>query len=264
MKPTKEDVARQFDRMSHAYAQSGVHASGDDLATVVAFIEPQPYMRVLDVATGAGHTAAAIAPHVDEVVAVDIAPAMLARTRELAERRGLRNVQTALMDVETLAFDDASFDVVTCRIAPHHFLDLGRALAQIARVLRPNGAFVVEDSVVPEDPLLDRFLNDVEVIRDGTHVRSLTAREWTSELGRAGLTPVRTTMCPKAHDIADWIARAGLDAIGASRVYAAFEAAPAGAVAAFAIEFEGGRAVRFTDQKIVIRAERGAQTTALQ
>src|SRR5207302_10875161 len=79
MKPTKSDVARQFDRMSHAYARSSDHAHGDDLAVLLDYPRPQPEMRVLDVATGAGHTAAAVAPHVAEVVAIDIAPAMLER-----------------------------------------------------------------------------------------------------------------------------------------------------------------------------------------
>src|SRR5207253_5895829 len=178
MKPTKSDVAHQFDRMSHAYARSSDHAHGDDLAVLLDYLRPQSEMRVLDLATGAGHTAAAVAPHVAEVVAIDIAPAMLERTRELAAARGLRNVITAMMDVEALEFEDASFDAVTCRIAPHHFLDIDRALAEVARVLRDGAAFVVEDSVVPDDRELDAFLNGVEAIRDPTHVRSLTSAGW--------------------------------------------------------------------------------------
>jgi ubiquinone/menaquinone biosynthesis C-methylase UbiE len=256
MKPTKAEVSHQFDRMSHAYASSSVHAAGDDLAVLLDYVRPQPEMRVLDVATGAGHTAAAVAPSVAEVVAIDIAPAMLERTRELAAKRGLLNLRTALMDVEALGYPDESFDVVTCRIAPHHFLDIDRAIGEIARVLREGGAFVVEDSVVPEDAALDRFFNDIEKIRDATHVRSLTVPEWTSKLQNAGLTPIASTNCPKAHDIPDWIARAGLDEAGTARVYAALAAASDDAIRRFAIEFEGGRAVRYTDDKIVIRAEK--------
>jgi ubiquinone/menaquinone biosynthesis C-methylase UbiE len=256
MKPTKQDVARQFDRMSHAYAQSSGHARGDDLAVVVEFLAPQPAMRVLDVATGAGHTAAAIAPKVAEVVAIDIAPAMLARTQELAVARGLHNLKTALMDVEALQFPEACFDAVTCRIAPHHFLDIDRAIAEIARVLRTGGAFVVEDSVVPDDPALDAFLNDVEAIRDPTHVRSLTAGEWESKLKASGFLLARSTTHVKIHDVAEWIERAGMADGGAARVYAAFDAAPDEAVRRFAIEFSHGRAARFADEKIIIRAEK--------
>jgi len=258
MKPTKDDVSRQFDRMSHAYASSSVHAAGDDLAVLVEYVRPQPGMRVLDVATGAGHTAAAIAPRVAHVVALDIAPAMLARTQELAAARGLLNVTTALMDVESMDFPDASFDVVTSRIAPHHFLDIDRAIHEVARVLRDGGAFVVEDSVVPDEPALDRFFNDVEKIRDATHVRSLTVTEWDSKLRSAGLTPVMSVNCPKSHDVADWIARAGLDAQGAAKVYEALARASGDAVRRFAIKFEAGRAVAYTDDKVIIRAEKRA------
>jgi ubiquinone/menaquinone biosynthesis C-methylase UbiE len=256
VKPTKDDVARQFDRMSHAYASSAGHSGGDDLEILVAFVAPTKDMRILDVATGSGNTAAALAPFAASVVAIDIAPGMLERTRELAERKGLGNVTTALMDVEALEFADATFDAVTSRIAPHHFIDIGRATREIARVLKPGGAYVVEDSVVPEDPALDAFMNGVEKLRDPTHVRSLTASEWTALLASAGLTQTKSASCPKEHGFAEWIARAGMDEDGARRVYDAFASAPPAAVEAFAIVFDGGRAAKFTDEKIVIRAEK--------
>jgi ubiquinone/menaquinone biosynthesis C-methylase UbiE len=258
MKPTKADVARQFDRMSHAYAASSAHATGEDLAIVLEYLQPRATMRVLDVATGAGHTAAAIAPFVAHVVAIDIAPAMLARTQELAARRGLSNVTTVLADVEELAFEDETFDAVTCRIAPHHFLDIDRALCEIARVLQRRGAFVVEDSVVPDDPALAAFLNAVEKIRDATHVRSLTAPEWFEKLQRAGLKPALSTTCAKSHDIAEWLERAGVDETIGERVYDAFARATPAAVQCFTIDVEAGRAARFTDEKIIIRAEKPA------
>ncbi len=238
--------------MSHAYARSSVHAGGDDLAALVSYVDARPSMRALDVATGSGNTAAAIAPFVAHVVAADIAPSMLERVRELAAARGLTNVTAAFADVEALPFVDASFDVVTCRIAPHHFIDIDRALHEVARVLVPGGAFVVEDSVVPESPSLDRFMNDVEALRDPTHVRSLTEREWIDKLHAAGLIVERTSIWRKAHDIAEWIERA--DTAQPDRVYAAFAAAPAEAVERFCIEFEGGRAVRYTDEKLLVRA----------
>lgn len=256
MKPTKADVARQFDRMSQAYLESPGHARGDDLVTVLRFLEPTPAMSVLDVATGAGHTAVAVAPRVREVVAIDIAPAMLRRTQELAEARGVTNVSTELMDVEAMRFPDACFDAATCRIAPHHFIDIDQALREIARVLRPGGPFVVEDSAVPEDSDLDQFLNDLERIRDATHVRSLTAQQWNLKLVSAGMFPKRVSKYRKAHDVAQWIARSGLDSVGAGRVYEAFDRASDAAIECFAIVFTGGRAVSFTDDKIIIRAEK--------
>ena len=135
-------------------------------------------------------------------------------------------------------------------------MDIDAAIAQIARVLRPGGAFVVEDSVVPDDPALDRFLNDAEKIRDATHVRSLTAQEWRAKLAAAGLEPAEWTTCPKEHDIADWIARSGLDDAGSARVYEAFSLASADARRQFSIVVEGDRATSFTDEKVIVRAEK--------
>lgn len=242
--------------MSRAYAASAGHAGGDDLDILIEFVAPTNDMRVLDVATGSGNTAGALAPFVASVIAIDIAPAMLERTRELAARRGITNLTTALMDVEQLEFDDAAFDVVTSRIAPHHFIDIARATREIARVLKPGGAYVVEDSVVPDDPLLDAFMNNVEKLRDPTHVRSLTAPEWKALLASAGLTQTRCALCPKEHAFADWIARAGMDPASARRVYDEFAAASPAAVAAFKILYANGTTSIFTDEKIVIRAEK--------
>jgi ubiquinone/menaquinone biosynthesis C-methylase UbiE len=257
MKPTKDAVAGQFDRMSHAYARSAGHAHGEDLAMVVDFVQPRPDMRVLDVATGAGHTAAAVAPHVREVVALDIAPGMLDRTRELAVARGLGNVQTALEDVESLAFPDASFDAVTCRIAPHHFIDIDAAIAQIARVLKPGGVFVVEDSIVPDDQQLDAYINDLERVRDPTHVRSLTIAQWKAKLQAAGLHVERSTIHRKLHETADWIERAGLSEDGVARVYQALRDAPPKAIEHLAIAYgEDGRAIEFSDEKVILRARK--------
>jgi len=257
VRPTKDDVARQFDRMSHAYAQSPGHSHGADLDIVLDFLRPTPEMRVLDLATGPGNTAAAVAPHVREVVATDIAPGMLARAAELAISRGLTNMRTATMDAEALPVRDGEFDAATCRVAPHHFLDIDKALREIARAVRPGGVFVVEDSVAPDDPELDRYLNDLERLRDRTHVRSLNRAEWESKLSAAGFVVVRSTIYRKMHDVDDWIATSGADPQTDRDVRAMLASATPDAVESFAIAFDdAGRALRFTDAKIIFRAER--------
>lgn len=256
MKPTKEAVARQFGRTSHAYASSATHAAGADLGMLVEMLDLRPDMAALDVATGAGHTALAVAPHVRSVIAIDLAPEMLARTRELAASRGLSNLRTAVMDVEALAFPDESFDMVTCRIAPHHFLEVELAVREIARVLRPGGQFGLEDSCSPPDPVLDRFINEVERLRDPTHVRLYTEAEWRAMLEAAGLRVRSVRPHRKTHAVDEWIERSGIDRAATERVYAAFAAAPPVARRHFDIRFADGRAVRFTDDKLILRADR--------
>ena len=133
---------------------------------------------------------------------------------------------------------------------------MDRALREIARVLRGGGVFIVEDSIVPGDPGLDRFMNELETVRDATHVRSLTLAEWQHKVAAAGMVAEQTAICRKTHDVADWIARAGLDDAGAERVQAAFGRASDAAIACFDIVFSGRRAVSFTDEKVILRARK--------
>ena len=120
----KSLAQQRFGRAAADYATSEVHAKGASLARLVELTEPKPHWRVLDVATGAGHTALAFAPHVAKVTATDITKEMLAETRKLAKARGLSNVKTLSAGAEDLPFPDASFDLVVCRLAAHHFDDV--------------------------------------------------------------------------------------------------------------------------------------------
>lgn len=254
MKPTKQDVSRQFGRNARNYANSQGHARGNDLGMVVGLLKAEETMTVLDVATGAGHTACAVAPLVASVVAVDLACEMVAETRELASQKALGNVEALVMDVEALAFDDGSFDAVTCRIAPHHFLDIEKAVAEISRVLNIGGIFVLEDSISPASSRLDRFINEVETLRDPTHVRSYTKAQWKEMLEAAGFRVEMTRKYRKTHNIAQWMDMAGLDADGKAKVLAYFRGASAKAVRHYQIVFEGDLPVSYTDDKIILRA----------
>ena len=177
---TTGDIARQFDRTATAYVESVSHAKGKDLEIVRQFADPHADMTVLDVATGGGHTALLIAEHVSSVIAVDIAPKMLEKAAEHASAQGCTNIVFQQMNAEMLEFPDATFDLVTCRIAPHHFLDMHAAVNEFSRVLKGGGALVIEDSCAPSAAQLDLFINTIERIRDRTHVRSYTWPEWNA------------------------------------------------------------------------------------
>lgn len=249
-------LAEHFGRQAHAYAQSDRFARGDDLAVLVRLLAPHPEMLVLDEATGAGFTAAAVAPLARAVVALDLAPEMLARTRELAAARSLANVVPVLADVEALPFADGSFDAVTCRIAPHHFLDVRRALREVARVLRPGGRFVVVDNLAPSEPALDRFINTLDALRDPTHVRAYTEEEWTDLLHGAGLRPTAWQVHRKRQPVEEWLARAGTDPERAEAVREQLRRAPEAARTRFALEVVDGTPVAFTVESLIARAER--------
>jgi SAM-dependent methyltransferase len=97
------------------------------------------------------------------------------------------NTAFAQTDASSLPFADATFDLVTCRLAAHHFHDAASAFREVARVLRPAGRFVLVDNYAPEDPALDTFINELETLRDASHVRNHTVRGWRTLLEDAGL-----------------------------------------------------------------------------
>ena len=204
----KARVKRQFGRTAASYVTSAGHASGDDLALVVELAAPLRSDRALDIATGGGHTAIALAPHVAEVVASDLTPEMLDAARDLASKRGVNNLSFALADAEALPFEGDSFDIVTARIAPHHFPHPQLFVSEAARVLRPGGRLVLDDNMAPADPDLDAFMNEFELRRDPSHVRAHTREEWVAWMEAAGLEVRHVSDIRfKRHDWHDWTAR---------------------------------------------------------
>lgn len=93
---------------------------------------------MLDVATGAGHAALALAPSVYECIGLDLTPEMVQAAEELAAERGVKNVYFLQGDVKELPFARATFDVVTCRYAAHHFANIEAAMKEISRVMKPG------------------------------------------------------------------------------------------------------------------------------
>lgn len=165
----KSKVQAQFGAASAGYATSEVHAKGESLGILLELLKPQPDWHVLDVATGAGHTALTLAPHVAHVIATDLTEEMLIKTAELAAARGLTNLETRFADAEELPFDDASFDLVTCRIAMHHFPNPRQALDEFARVLKPGGVIGFTDNITVPDKQAAGYYNAYEKLRDPSH-----------------------------------------------------------------------------------------------
>jgi len=248
-------AAAHFSRQAPAYAASPSHARGADLEIVAGFANPGPADRCLDIACGPGHTALRMARTAGLVIAADIAPGMLETTRRLAADRGLDNVLVQYAEAAALPFADASFDLVTCRIAPHHFTDVPGFLAEVARVLAPAGRFVLEDSLAPDDPDTAAFLEDLEKRRAPTHVRSLSDPEWRAAFAGAGLRITDEAVWAKRHEFALWVGRAGLDAAKIGALEARVLAAPAVLREAL-FEIEAGSVRALHDRKAIFRMER--------
>ncbi len=250
-----KDTAAHFSRQAEAYAASPGHAHGQDLDIVAAFAQPGLHDLCLDIATGPGHTAFRIASKAMTVVAVDIAEGMLQTARRLATERGVTNVVFERSDAAHLSFNDASFDLVTCRIAPHHFTDIPAFLREVARVLKANGRFVLEDSLAPDDPEEAAFLHNLEVRRDPTHVRSLQRSEWIAALRDAGLKVTRDMIFQKQHPFMDWLARTGVADAEAASLIAELLAAPKALRDSCLVLGDQGIDLMI-DHKIILRADK--------
>lgn len=203
-----ERVRRQFGRAADDYATSEVHARGESLGMLVDLLTAgRRTGRALDVATGAGHTALAIAPHVDEVVASDVTEEMLATASRLARERGIANVRTTLAQAEELPFPDHSFELVTCRIALHHFTDPGLAAREMARVLTIGGRLGFTDNVtVPDDEGRRRY-NEFERLRDPSHHEVLPEAELERLFTTAGLVVRERHRLSKEFEFHAWANR---------------------------------------------------------
>lgn len=250
----KERVRRQFGTTAADYVSSPGHRSGRDIDRVVELAGCQSTDRALDIATGGGHTALAVAPHVDSVVASDLTPRMLDAAREHIESQGVTNVTFEIADAEHLPFEDASFDIVTCRIAPHHFGDVQAFCNEVARVLRPGGRFVLMDSVSPDDPELDAFINELEWRRDTTHVRSYSLAEWQSYIEDAGLTVEEVEYVDRTHDYPSWTARSRMTPEAKAGLDRFVRSQPDAIKEFFEIKMDGDEILSFRDHKVIIRS----------
>jgi ubiquinone/menaquinone biosynthesis C-methylase UbiE len=176
------------------YRDSAAHREGADLDLVVEWSAGAK--TALDVATGGGHVARRLRETGIEVVTVDPAPGM----QPDVISRG-----------EDLPFADASFDVVTCRVAAHHFADVPAAVSEMARVSR--------DRVIVVDNLfLDDRAEEADRVRDPSHVRNYSEEEWRELFRSAGLRVDHVRRFDKPIEVEPWLERAATPAKDAERV----------------------------------------------
>jgi ubiquinone/menaquinone biosynthesis C-methylase UbiE len=182
-----EDKARAvFGKRSAFYSTSPTHTDPRVLQRVAFLAQPQSHWNALDLATGTGHTAFAISPHVNSVVGIDITGPMLTEAERLRSEKALDNVRFQIGDVHRLPFENESFDLVTCRRAAHHFADIRQALSEMQRVLRRGGMLVIDDRSVPEDEFLDQCMNLLDTYHDESHIREYRPGEWRRMLEEVG------------------------------------------------------------------------------
>jgi ubiquinone/menaquinone biosynthesis C-methylase UbiE len=164
---TRERFARTAERVAELQDARAADLEKD----IVRFVVPSGDERALDSGTGSGALAFALAPHVREVVGVDIVPELLEQARKRAE--GFPNVSFVEGDATKLPFDYGSFDLTGTLRTLHHIARPELTVAELVRVTRPRGRILVVDQIAPVDPVAAAELNRFERARDPSHTRAL-------------------------------------------------------------------------------------------
>jgi len=216
------DVRDSFRDVAVNYTRSSFHTGAARLQEVIELARPRKGDLVLDVATGTGNTAFALAPHVRRVVGLDLTREMLLEARRIAAEREIGNVDWVIGDAGHLPFHDDTFDIYAVRAAPHHFEDVDLFLAEALRVLKPgrDAAFI---DCAPPLPARDA-LHEVEVLRDPAHVLSLTVEEWIGKLQHAGFEVESAQARELDWNFDEWMANQAVPPAGAAELAALIEA----------------------------------------
>lgn len=207
---SEEDVRARFAPVAANYARATFHSSPEGLREVLELARPEPGDLALDVATGTGHVALALAPHVRRVYGLDLTKEMLDQAKRLQAERGITNAQWVIGDALRLPFADEMFDLFTVRAAPHHFHDIDQFIREAYRVLRPGRHAVFVDCAPPL-PARD-LLHLIEKRRDPSHVRSLTVEEWVDRLEAAGFEVNTARARELDFDFEDWMSNMAVPA----------------------------------------------------
>ncbi|HGC0107697.1 TPA: class I SAM-dependent methyltransferase [Escherichia coli] len=249
-----DHVEKQFSSQASEYLTSTVHASGRDLQRLAVRLADYPDASVLDMGCGAGHASFVVAQNVSTVVAYDLSAHMLDVVAQAAEARQLKNITTRQGYVESLPFADNAFDIVISRYSAHHWHDVGAALREVNRILKPGGLLIVMDVMSPGHPVCDIWLQTVEALRDTSHIRNHASGEWLTLISEANLIVDNLITDKLPLEFSSWVARmrtpeALVDAI---RIYQ--QSASTEVKTYFALQNDGS----FTSDIIMLEAHKAA------
>jgi ubiquinone/menaquinone biosynthesis C-methylase UbiE len=250
-------VRDEFTRQAETFSASAAITDAALTQRFVAALGEAVTGSVLDVACGPGILTAAIAKSAREVVAFDLTPQMLKKAAQRCSEAGLANVRFREGNAVELPFADAVFDAVVTRLSVHHFDQPKRVMAEIFRVLRPGGSFVIADVISSEVADEAELQNAIEILRDPSHVRMLPASELTSLVKEAGFSVESLTRWDKPREFEEWMGIVN-DASRVPPLRAVVRAlARSGASAGMGLSLDGGK-IRFFHRWNLIAARKPA------
>lgn len=244
----------RYTQFADGYVTSETHAQGSDLDRLIAIARPERRWNALDIATGGGHTALKFAPFVAHVIASDLTPLMLEKARRhIVRDNGVTNVSFQEADAENLPFESDRFDLVTCRIAPHHFPDAPLFLRECGRVLRPGAVLILQDQLLPDDDRSAQFVDAFERLRDPSHNRAFNEADWTTMCAEAGFAVEHCEPYIKRHQFLPWAQRQGNDKSTIEQLIQMMRKAPPAAQTWMDPTDWGTESATFVNRHIIIR-----------
>ena len=248
-------VRAQFARQARPYAEMRQARDEATLAALATLAGAGPGVRVLDVACGPGFLTLAFAARGAEAVGLDATRELLALAREEAERRAQGRVRFVSGRAEATGFDDASFDVVSCRAAFHHFPEPARVLAEMRRVARPGGRLLVADLLGSEDPRKAALHDRIERLCDPSHARALPRSELDRLFADAGLAVRFARETELGYELEEWLPHGGPGPEATAEIRALLEGSMADDGADLAVRRRGVR-LHFRHRAAVFLLER--------
>ncbi len=203
------DAQEQFNRQAANYAVSVPHATSDSLGIISELAAMGQYHLALDIATGPGFTAFAIADFCNTVIASDFAEAMLDQARKIADDRDIHNVRFEIIEAHDIPYPDKSIDLVTCRTAAHHFHDIPQFLSEVHRILKPDGIFLLCDTTTSENHELAQWHQRVEAERDPSHVAAPSPSQWSTLITDARFKITHNQATQVNMTFNHWVKRSG-------------------------------------------------------
>ncbi|WP_207533256.1 class I SAM-dependent methyltransferase [Desertivirga arenae] len=181
-----QEIKEQFKKQAEGYSSLSAHKQ--HLDQLVRLACPLATDKVLDVACGSGIVATAFAECAAHVTGVDLTPEMLEQAYRLKKNKGLTNIEFVIGDVNLLPFEGGVFDIVVTRFSFHHMISTNQVLSEMIRVCKPGGTILVADVAIPEDKR-DQY-DQMELLRDPSHVSALTPNEFRNLFATQGLSEI--------------------------------------------------------------------------
>lgn len=250
---------QQFGAHAQNYVTSTIHASGYSLERLLDLLHVQPGQRALDIATGGGHVALGLAKRGAQTYVTDLTVNMLGAARPFIESNAGEGHQTRYVQVDGCAipFADNSFDLVTCRIAPHHFPDVAGFVRECARVVRPGGTVGIVDQIAPFEREPAAYLNAFEQLRDPSHVWEHSQADWEWFYEDARLTITHREVCQNRLEFGWWVKMQNVPADRVVRLEVMLRQAPAAVADWLQPELQDVGAIYFSLWQLILIGVKG-------